>query len=420
VAPSPLERLRSLKNEYPRQVWILVLGTLINNTGSGLVFPFLSLYLTRQLQFSMTEVGVIYSLFAVMSVISQVAGGHLADQRGRKPVMIASLLGMAVGTLLLGTSSLIDPRDPLVRWGWVVAVVSVMGLTMSAYGPAANAMVADLLEPGKRIQAYSLLRVMVNLGVAIGPAIGGILANISYLYLFAGSALASLVYMVILVFMTHETLPAAPAPLTSAAGQAAAVSGFGQILRDNVFIGFVLLIVTSQVVYAQMNTTLPVFLNQQYGVSEQWYGLLMSLNAGMVVVFQLFITRRIASYDRSLMLALGNVFFAVGFGMFGFVGTLPLFFLAQAVWTVGEMICSPAAQTYVADIAPGALRGRYMGLFGVGYAVGYGLGPLLGGAVMDSLGGAYIWYGAFVVDAVVVVAYLLLRGVFARRAALAA
>jgi MFS family permease len=133
-------------------------------------------------------------------------------------------------------------------------------------------------------------------------------------------------------------------------------------------------------------------------------------------LFQSPITHRTSGIDKSVRMALGNGFFAIGFGMFGFVDVLPLFFLAQATWTVGEMLTVPVAQTLVADFTPEVMRRRYMGVYGVAYAIAYGLDPLLGGMLMDGIGGRYIWYAAIVLDGLVLLGFLALRGVFKRRA----
>lgn len=160
-----------------------------------------------------------------------------------------------------------------------------------------------------------------------------------------------------------------------------------------------------------------MYLNKGFGLSEQWFGLMMGVNAAMVVLFQFPITRLTDRYARGAMMALGVAFYAVGFGMFGFISALLLFFLAQAVWTVGEMITVPVSQAFVADIAPETMRGRYMGAFGLNWAIAYGLGALLGGATMDKLDGHYIWYGALVINALVMFGFLALGSPMKRRIA---
>jgi MFS family permease len=413
--PTLLARARAIQQEYPNQFWVLFFGALISSLGSGLVFPFLSLYLTIQLKFSMTEVGVTYAIFAVMSVISQVVGGTLTDHWGRKPVMMVSLWGTVAGTLLFASAALLDLNVTWLRWSWVAIVILVMGLTSGAFGPAVNAMIADMIEVEKRAGAYGLLRMMQSLGISIGPAIGGFIAQISYSALFLIAAAAAFIYSLIMAVFIKETRPQLPQISQEVSPVKTANPGFRHILMDWVFLAFCGLMVISQIVYAQMNTTLPVYLHGSFGVTEQWYGLMMSLNAVMVVLLQFPITHSTSRIDKSVIMAVGNCVFAVGFGMFGFVSVLPLFFLAQGIWTVGEMLTVPVSQTMASDFSPETMRGRYMGAYGVVFAIAYGFGPLLGGIIMDSIGGKYIWYAAILLDVLVALGFLILRGVFKQR-----
>jgi MFS family permease len=156
-----------------------------------------------------------------------------------------------------------------------------------------------------------------------------------------------------------------------------------------------------------MNTTLPVYLKHDFGVNEREYGLLMSLNAAMVVFFQFPLSSWINRYEKGLMMAAGVLLFGIGFGMFAFVATLPLFFLAQAIWTTGEMITSPISQAFAADAAPSSMRGRYLGFYSLTWGVASGVGPLLGGLVMDRYGGRYIWYAALSLNLLVMAGFLL-------------
>ena len=403
-----LERARATWSEYPRQFWPLFWGTLINSVGSGLTMPFLSLYLTSRLNFSMTEVGVLYALYAAVSMISEVAAGPLIDRLGRKPIMLFSLFGGALTNLGLGVASLSPFAGGMARLALLAVLIPFAGLTNTALVPATNAMVADLVDRDRRAQAYGLLRVVQNLGIAIGPAVGGFTAARSYLALFAIAALASALYGLIALLRLRETKPQGTSAAQVADSDAPSAQGLGSVLRDRVFLLFGSLCLLWQSVYSQMNTTLPVYLDKSLGISPQWYGLLMSLNATMVVLLQFPITRFTDRYSRATMMALGMAFFAVGFGSFGFVRALPLLFLAQAVWTMGEMIAMPVSQAFVADIAPETMRGSYMGVFGLTWVIGYGLGPLLGGGVMDLAGGQYIWYAAFILDMLALAGFLAL------------
>ena len=403
-----VSRFRDQLSEYPSQFWTLFWGSLIFAAGNGLIFPFLSLYLTGPLSFSMTEVGFMFVAVAVIGAVSQVVGGVLVDRIGRKPIMLFGLVGEAVSAAAMGFSGTIlaDASGPI-RLLVISILVLLFGLTYGVYSPAANAMVADLIVTEKRTKAYSLLRIVQNVGIAVGPAIGGFIATRSYLVLFLCAAFGSLAYVIITAFFIQETLPTREANSLSKADQGSDDAGFGPVFANNIFIIFCSLYLLSILVYTQMNTTLPVYLKQDFGVNESDYGLLMSLNAAMVVLFQFPLSNWINRYEKGLMMAAGVLLFGIGFGMFAFVATLPLFFVAQAVWTVGEMVTSPISQAFAADIAPISMRGRYLGFYALIWGVASGIGPLLGGLVMDRIGGRFIWYAAIFINLLVMTGFLL-------------
>jgi MFS family permease len=400
-------RLRRTIDEYPRQFWVLFFGLFINSAGSNLIFPFFSLYFTRKLGYSMTQMGLIFTLYAVSSTISQVIGGELVDRVGRKPIMVLSMLLGGIATFGIGFASTVGLASSL---GFMSGLTIFAGFTGSMFGPAGNAMIADLIVAEKRTQAFGLMRVVQNLGVAIGPAIGGFIAGTSYLLLFGIAAVSSFVFGLIILFFTKETRPPLDGTVTNpAVKRTASTSGLSYVLRDRAFVTFCGLYAVALLVWSQAGTTLPVFLNRTYGITEQWYGLLMSLNAAMVVILQFPITRFTNLFHRPLMMALGAALFAIGFGLYGFVRVLPLFFVAQAVWTLGEMIATPVSQAYVADVAPATMRGRYMGMYGLVFTFAFGIGPLVGGSIMDNLGGGYIWQAAILLGASAAVGFLLLE-----------
>jgi MFS family permease len=241
----------------------------------------------------------------------------------------------------------------------------------------------------------------------LGPAVGGFIATRSYLVLFLCSAFGSLVYGIITSFFIRETLPTFESGSPLKSERESKDAGFGPVFADRTFIIFCGLYLASILIYTQMNTTLPVYLKQGFGVKESEYGLLMSLNAAMVVFFQFPISNWMDRYQKGNMMAVGVLLFAIGFGMFAFVATLPLFFVAQAIWTIGEMVTSPISQAFAADAAPSSMRGRYLGFYSLTWGVASGIGPLLGGLVMDRMGGRFIWYAAILLNLVVMFGFLL-------------
>ena len=392
-------KIRDAIGDFPAQFWFLVLGTLINSTGAFLVWPFLTLYLRQNMGVSMTTIGLLFTFTAPINFLSQVVGGSLADRWGRRIMMAVSLL--ASGLVMLGFG-LVGSLPSL------IFLLVLNGIFGPLFGPASNAMVADIIEPQKRAQAYGLLRVVMNVGAAIGPSVGGFIATRSYFVLFFCAALTSLLYFLIVVAFTRETKPQGSTSLEETTEQGR--EGWKTILRDTPFLAFCLITVLTCIVYSQMNTTFPVYLKENSGIGEVQYGRLMALNAVMVILLQFPITRITDRYRRMQMqmMALGALLYALGFGAQGFVGTLPLFALCVAIWTLGEMVIAPVSTVLAADMAPETLRGRYMGVFGLTWGIGYGLGPTLGGTVMDNLSGRYVWYVSLILGVIAAVAFLLL------------
>ncbi len=142
---------------------------------------------------------------------------------------------------------------------------------------------------------------------------------------------------------------------------------------------------------------------------ESGYGLLLSLNAIMVVFMQFPITRRIEPYPPMLIMALGAGLYAVGFGLYGFVSTMPFFALAIVILTVGEMLVSPVSQALTARMAPEHMRGRYMAIFGFSFGIPFGIGPILAGLILDNADPHLLWYATGAVGVLATLAFLALH-----------
>jgi MFS family permease len=394
-----LGRIRRIYGGYPRQFWILILGMFIDRVGGALMFPFLTLYVTRKFDVGMTEVGVIFGLFSIASVVGSMFGGALTDRLGRKGMLIFGLITSALTSLLMGLVGSIE---------LFMGSALIVGLFANAGGPAQQAMVADLLPEEKRAQGFGILRVVANLAVTIGPAIGGLLAARSYLLLFICDAVASSITAGIVAVAIRETMPA-PHPDEPEQTMAQTFGGYLDALRDSPFVLFIGACILMTLVYMQMNTTLAVYLRDIHSVPEQGFGTILSLNAAMVVLFQFPITRRISKYRPLIVMAVGTLLYAVGFGMYGFVSAYALFLVAMVIITIGEMLVAPTSQALVARLAPEDMRGRYMAVFGFSWVIPSTVGPLLAGLIMDNADPRWVWYSAGLVGLVAASSFALLQ-----------
>ena len=391
-----LERFRVVYREFPQNFWILIGASFVDRLGGALLFPFFALYVTDHFSVGMTEVGILFFLFAVANIGGSMMGGAMTDRFGRKWVILFGLVASGLSSLIMGVV------DDLNLFYFVAVLV---GLLASAGQPAQQAMVADMLPEDKQTEGFGILRVVMNLAVVIGPAIGGLLAGWSYLFLFIVDAVTSFITAVIVYLSLPETKPeAVEGQLEQSLFET--IKGYGAVFTDRVFIIYLLISMLAVIVYMQMNSTLSVYLRDFHDIPAQGFGALMSLNAGMVVLFQFWVSRRTSSRPPMLVLAVGTVFYAVGFGLYGFVDTFFLFIAAMVIITIGEMIVSPVAQALVARFAPSEMRGRYMAMYGFSWVIPMAIGPLLAGIIMDNYNPDWVWYASGMVAFVAVFGFI--------------
>jgi MFS family permease len=187
------------------------------------------------------------------------------------------------------------------------------------------------------------------------------------------------------------------------------VAGYRHVLRDFAYMAFLLASMLMLLVYQQMYNTLPVYLRDTHAFSPSMYGFLLTSSAITVVLFQFWVTRRIKGRPPFLMMALGTMFYAIGFSMIGLVSTYALFVLSIVVITIGEMIQMPVSQALAANFAPVEMRGRYMAVYGLCWAIPSMFGPGAAGWILDNLNPNLLWYGGGILCVLSALGFLLLQ-----------
>ncbi|MCI0519378.1 MAG: MFS transporter [Chloroflexi bacterium] len=404
-----MNKIIAVYHEYPRAFWIYVLVIFIDRIGGSLLYPFFALYITRKFEVGMTEVGILFALFSASSAIGATLGGALTDRFGRKTIIIFSLVATSLSAVWMG---LVNSLEAFYTLALFVGIFTDVG------GPAFQAVVADLLPEQQRTQGFGIIRVAFNVSVVIGPAIGGFMAARSYLMLFLADAVISLIAAAVVFFSLPETKPQ-PRPGAQHESMGSVFRGYALVLRDSFFMAFLFVLMMMTLVYINMNTTLGVYLRDTHGVPESGYGMILSLNAVMVVLFQFWITRRIEKRPPMLMMAAGTALYAIGFAMYGLVSAYFLFLFAMVIITIGEMIVAPVGQALVARLAPEEMRGRYMAIAGFSWGIPFAIGPYLAGLVLDHLDPRWLWYFAGILGCLATFSFLLLARGLARRSAAA-
>lgn len=393
-----LARFRTTYHEFPRTFWIVVAASFIDGVGGTLIFPFFALYITQKFNVGMTQAGVLLGIFSVFGLIGSMIGGGLADKFGRRGMVLFGLVFSALSSVSMG---LVNDLNVF----YFLAVI--VGLLSNIAGPAHQAMVADILPEEKRAEGFGILRVAGNMAWIIGPMIGGFVAAYSYLLLFVTDAVSSTITAVIFYLNVPETKPEAKEEQEKES-LAETFIGYRKVLKDRGYIAFLLVSMLMLIVYQQMYNTLSVYLRDVHAIPEQGYGFMLSLDAGLVVLLQFWVTRKIKPHSPMLMMALGTAFYMVGFTMYGFVATYALFIVAIILITIGEMIVVPVGQVLAAKFAPEAMRGRYMAFFSLSWAIPSTIGPLAAGLIMDNYNPNWVWYACGIISAVAIMGFLVL------------
>jgi len=157
-----------------------------------------------------------------------------------------------------------------------------------------------------------------------------------------------------------------------------------------------------------MVVLLPVYAKEQFNIIESQYGFIMATNAAMVVLFQYFVTQRTKRHTSLPVLALGALFYGLGVGSVALGQSFGAFWLSMVIMTIGELIIAPTGTSFTANLSPPDMRGRYMGVYGLTWAVGMGIGPVIGGYLSDRIAPVAIWYSALVFGLIAALAFLLL------------
>ena len=376
------KRLNTIYHEFPSKFWMVVLVSFISGIGGTLLFPFFSLYITQKYGIGMTQAGIILGIFSLFGLIGSMVGGALTDRFGRRRLILFGLVFSALSILTLGLVHTLAGLYPL---------VVVIGLLTNIGGPAQNAMVADLLPKKQRPEGFGILRVAGNMAWIIGPTIGGFMATRSFFMLFVINSIISCIVAALFYKLIPETKPAEPAE-KSHENVWQIVAGYRHVLRDFAFMAFLVASILMGVVYQQMYNTLPVYLRDAHGFNSQAYGFLLTSSAITVVLLQFWVTRVVKNRPAFVMMALGTVFYAIGFSMFGFISAYSLFILAIVVITMGEMIIMPTSQALTANFAPMEMRGRYMAVYGLCWAIPSTIGPGAAGYILDNYNPNLLWY----------------------------
>lgn len=345
----------------PRPFYLLMAGSFINRFGH-FVIPFLAIYL-RQLGFEPKVTGYALAAYGAGGFCASILGGYLADRIGRKPTLLISTFGAAAAMMLLAFAKSMP--------GFVVGAF-FCGLMTSLYYPASSSLTADLIGKELRVRAFAVQRLVINLATACGMMTAGLVAATSFLWLFVADAGTTVILGLIILFGLKRGIGK---KAVSNAGWGAALP---VIARDGAFLRSVAASFLVASIFWQTGSSLGLQVTEGSGLDEKAYGFLLGLNGLMIVFLELPLTNWTRRYDAQKLMALGYALMGGGLALLAFGAGVSMLILAMVVLTIGEMISSPVASSYVANLAPDQMRGRYMGFSGFSWNIAAGVGPMAG------------------------------------------
>ncbi|CAN3982065.1 MFS transporter [Kitasatospora purpeofusca] len=353
--------------ELPLPLRVLFVTSFVNRAGM-FVFPLLAVYLVRSKGLGTAEAGLLISVGSTGLLVGSLLSGPVCDLRGRRDALVAALVLNAVGYLGLGT---LDGAP------WTYALLLFVALVgMGMFGPAANTLIADLATPEQRPFSYTVSYIGNNLGMGIGPLLGGVAAAYSYHVMFAGNIVVGLLCAVVIrIWVPRDTKSGTAAPKAAGGGR----------LRFGGVHGHVLWMVLASFFYVApligLEYVLPLAVTTELNASAGLVGVVYTVNSVVVVGLGLQLEKRIASYPIRTLLLVAGVLWALGLAVLDFGFSLAAVLASTVVWTLGEIIASVVVPTYIADHVDEHRVGRFMALNGfvLGLArlvVPFGLGVI--------------------------------------------
>lgn len=364
-----------------RPAWMLALVMLVNRTGA-MVLPFLGIYMTQALGFSITEAGVVLACFGLGAVTGSWLGGWLTDRFGNFWVQTLSLVASVPLFLIM----------PLFTSVKMLAIaIYILSVVTESFRPANSVSVARYARPENITRAFSLNRMAINLGFSIGPALGGFLAAISYNWIFYGNALGALLASLVFIFFFYRRKGTVRAKSSSDSAEASLPSR--SPYRDWPFLWFSLLCCLYAICFFQLLSTLPLFYQKGHGLDEKQVGIVLGFSGFVVVVFEMLlvhIAERRLSYASSIFL--GTALCAVSFALLPIPTGYWILYASVFLLSISEILAMPFMASVAVKRASKQYQGAYMGLNALAFSAAHVFSPFLGTRVADAYGFHVLWW----------------------------
>lgn len=372
---------RNAFGDLSRPAWMLSLIMFINRSGA-MVIPFLGVYLTESLGYTLKEAGIILSIYGLGAVSGSFLGGWLTDRVGHFKVQLFSLtIGGSLYFMFLF----------LEEFQYIAAGVFILSLVNDMLRPANSASIAHYARPENVTRAFSLNRMALNLGFSIGPAIGGLVAAISYKYLFIGDGVASM--MAGLFFFIYFRKRQGHKPQKVAATAAANTEKVRSPYTDGMYLVFILLNCGFAILFFQLLSTLPLYYRQVYVLPEGRIGTLLALNGFIVFLFEMILVYLLGDkIKKAWLIPAGVLVLGASFVVLNLGHHVSLLYMAMVLLSFSEILVMPFMATISVERSNDQNRGSYLGLYTISYAAAHVVAPYLGTTIASRYSFDTLWW----------------------------
>jgi len=359
-----------------REVWWLSLITLINRAGT-MVIPFLSLYLTKNMNFSLSDVGWIMSCFGLGSVAGSWLGGKLTDKIGYYKVMLFSLI--STGILFVGLQY-------LKTFETICLGIFFVMLVADSFRPAMYVALSAYSKPENKTRSVTLIRLAINLGFSAGPAAGGlIIATMGYGGLFWVDGITCVLAALLLLNVLH--------PKSAKILDSITIENPKSAYKDKSYWIFLVAMCLFGIVFLQYFSTIPIYYKDIHFMSEQQIGLLLGLNGLLIAIFEMPLVKWLENNKntKSGLMAIGAILVALSFLVLNFTPWIGIVVVGMLLMTIGEMICFPFSNAFAMQRAKRGNQGEYMALYSIAFSVAHIFGHNAGLQSIDRYGFDFTW-----------------------------
>ncbi|MEQ8218644.1 MAG: MFS transporter [Arenibacter sp.] len=364
-------------NGLSKEVWWLALITLINRAGT-MVIPFLSLYLTQSLDFSLSDVGWIMALFGLGSVIGSWLGGKLTDRIGYYKVMVVSLLASGVSFILLQYITTFV--------GFCVGVLVLMGIA-DMFRPAMFVALSSYSKPENRTRSITLTRLAINLGFSAGPALGGlIIFALSYGGLFWVDGITCFIAGMLLLKILN--------PRKAKVIEQIKVVNPTEAYADKAFMILLVGMTLFGLAFFQLLSTLPLYYKDVHHLTEAEIGLLLGLNGFLIFIFEMPLIKWLESSKNSMskLILIGVLLTAMSFIVINLSGWIGALVIGMILMSFGEMIVFPFSNSLALNRSIKGNPGQYMAYYSISFSIAHIFGHSIGMNLVANLGYTSTWY----------------------------